>query len=179
MLLFSQKDPSWKNVKLGKVTLGSHGCLVCSIANLYQSHPLTLLESKKGIIWNGDADTKVLAVLCGGEALPKVKTPISGWCIAMTKHYAASGYPTHFYCYNHDTQEMIDPLDYPAVRKSNKYKIAEYRPFTGIRLDFIREDLEKRLNLAESALKRDRISGMRKTSLVRFVERVTSFLSRL
>lgn len=179
MILYSQKDPSFEKLKIGNVSFPRYGCLVCSIATLYQSHPITLLESKKGIISNGDADTKVLAVLCGGEALPKVKTPISGWCIAMTKHYAVSGYPTHFYCYNHDTQEMIDPLDYPAVRKPNKYKIAEYRPFTSIRLDFAREDLEKRLNLAESALKSDRISGVRKTSLVRFAERVTSFLSRL
>ena len=97
---------------------------------------MDLMRVKGGITDDGLVVSSLLASSCGGAALPaqKSKPVLNQWCIAVTDHYAAQGYPTHFFCYNPETDQRIDPLDFPAVIEKNTYRITEYRPFTNVKL---------------------------------------------
>lgn len=137
MKLYSQRDPAYGGLKLGgsKLTVYSYGCFASAIATLYQCPVEELLKVQGGFLSDGNLVSSVLAKHCGGQALAATTVPPKGWCIAVTDHYKAAGYPTHFFCYNHDTGERIDPLDFPAVVEKNDYHIVQYRPFTNIKLD--------------------------------------------
>lgn len=140
MQLSSQRDPAYGGLKLGssKLTVYSYGCFVASIATLYQRPVEELLKVAGAFAADGNLNSSVLARHCGGEALPRTTKPPRGWCIAVTDNYKEAGYPTHFFCYNADTGERIDPLDFPAKVEGNAiptYNITQYRPFTNIKLD--------------------------------------------
>jgi hypothetical protein len=47
--------------------------------------------------------------------------------VCETDHYKNSGFSQHFFLMDLDTNLIIDPLDYPAHWKNNKYKIISYR----------------------------------------------------
>lgn len=139
MQFFSQHDPAFDQQKVGNSnqTIHAIGCFGCSIATLYQIHPLVLFRLASAFNKQGNLDSGVLAKYCGGVALVKTKVPPKGWCIAMTDFYSNVFYPTHFFCYSAETKQMIDPLDYPCAPKPMRkdYKIVEYRPFSGIKLN--------------------------------------------
>lgn len=137
MFFWSQRDPQYANTKLGKskLTVQGYGCFVCSLATLYQKQPKEILAILGGMTDSGLVVSGVIAQACGGAALPKTFTPPSGWCIAMTDHYAANGVATHFFIVNAEKKLQIDPLDFPAMPETLKYKIVEYRPFTNVKLN--------------------------------------------
>jgi len=122
-------------MRLGKskLTINGYGCFVCSLATLYQKHPLEILKIPNGVTDSGLVNSNAIAKGCGGEALPKTTIAPKGWCIAMTDNYSPQGYPTHFFMVNAEKKLQIDPLDYPTQAEPLVYKIVEYRPFTNIK----------------------------------------------
>jgi len=135
--LHSQRDPSYQNASLGRSNLrvSGFGCFLVSLANLYQKHPTELLVVNGAFNDAGLIFSDTIAKYCGGRALGATNTPPDGWCIARTRDYADQGYETHFFCYNNDTKQMIDPLVFPAKLVKNTYRINQYRPFSNIKLD--------------------------------------------
>ena len=136
MHLYSQRDPAYGSRRLGesKLTVHAYGCFLVSIATIYQRDPKELLDVKGAFTNDGLLVSQVLAKHCGGQTRTVSKPP-DGWCIAITDHYKGAGYPTHFFCYNHNTKEQIDPLDFPAKVEPVTYNIIQYREFTNIELD--------------------------------------------
>lgn len=138
MLLYSQHDPAYDRLTLGPspLTVHSDGCFLCSIATLYQRPVTELLGVQGAFTATGALVSEVLAQHCGGDAQAPTIDHLQGWMIAQTDHYAPH-YPTHFFCINLDTKQMIDPLDFPAVVKPNDgtYHIVNFRPFTNTKLD--------------------------------------------
>lgn len=141
MEYFSQKDPSVRNLPLGKskLTIGSHGCFVAALASLYQRPVRDVLAIEGAVNNGGYVNSQVVAKHFNGLALPPVKpqdapTLPKGWCIAMTSYYSAAGYPTHFFLVNVEKKLQIDPLDFPAQPEELTYPIVEYRPFTNVKL---------------------------------------------
>lgn len=132
MILYSQKDPAYKDLLLkpSRLSVGDYGCFAMSLATLYQEDPRKILEipgafDRSGLLYSG-----IISKSLGGLALPKTKSPPKGWAVAMTDHYAPR-FPTHFFLVNHDLGMQIDPLKYPAnIENKISFKIVEYRPFT-------------------------------------------------
>jgi hypothetical protein len=163
MKYYSQKDPAYSDLKLGKskLTIGGFGCFLCSIATLYQRDPRDLLNIAGGVTDAGLVDSDRLARACGGSAERKTGIIPKGWCIAMTRDYAEQGYPTHFFCVNMDKGEQvdqIDPLDYPAKPEPLTYKIDHFRPFANVVLNTAPdtpedEDLKNAIRLVSDAWK--------------------------
>lgn len=136
--MFSQHDPAYDRLLLGKskLTIHGYGCLLVSIANLYQKSPVELLKVAGGVTADGLVVSNILAQYCGGAALPKTTQPpvLNQWCIAMTDKFKEQGFPTHFFCVNMATKQQIDPLDFPAQIEPLSYPIVEWRPFTNVKL---------------------------------------------
>lgn len=135
MQFYSQRDPSYGALRLGKskLTISSHGCFVSSLAMLYQKHPREIIAIPGGITDSGLVVSGAIAKACGGEALPKTDVPPQGWCIAMTNHYAPD-FPTHFFVVHPQKKLQIDPLDFPCQPEPLTYRVLEYRPFTNVKL---------------------------------------------
>lgn len=136
MNFYSQRDPAFKNQKLGKSTLtvDGYGCFLCSIATLYQKSPAELLAVTAAFDDQGILNSGILATFCGGSAGAKVTEPPEGWCIAQTDHYASKGFTQHFFCVNVQTKEQIDPLAFPATIAPLTFAIQSYRPFSNVML---------------------------------------------
>lgn len=136
MELFSQRDPAYSHLPMtpSKLPIGGYGCFLCAIGTLYQIHPLTLLKVQGGMRQDGNLVSSILAKSAGGTARQETSSPINGWQIAVTNHYAPQ-FPTHFFCVNPEKNEMIDPLDYPTKVRPLTYKILKYRPFSNILLN--------------------------------------------
>jgi hypothetical protein len=136
MNLYSQRDPLFKNQKLGKssLTVGDYGCFLCSIATLYQKSPAELLGVAEAFDDQGILNSNILAQCCGGTAGTKTTDAPEGWCIAQTDHYASKGFTQHFFCVNVKTKEQIDPLKFPAAIEPLTFNIQSYRPFTNVAL---------------------------------------------
>jgi hypothetical protein len=134
MNLYSQRDPLYKNQKLGKSTLNvdGYGCFLCSIATLYQKHPTELLGVAEAFDDQGILNSGILAQFCGGSAGAKMTDAPEGWCIAQTDHYASKGFTQHFFCVNVKTKQQIDPLAFPATIAPLTFAIQSYRPFTNV-----------------------------------------------
>lgn len=137
----SQRDPAVRNLPLGKskLTIGSHGCFVASLATLYQRAIPDILAIEGAVNSGGYVNSQLVAKKYNGNAGAPVKPGQEaqlpkGWCIAVTDHYKAAGYPTHFFCVNVEKKLQIDPLDFPAQPEELVYPIVEYRPFTNIKL---------------------------------------------
>lgn len=117
-----------------KLTIGGEGCVVMSMATLFQVDPKIILAIPGAFTSEGLAITGVIAAALGGKALPAQKTPPKGWCMAVTNKYAPQ-FPTHFFPFNADVALRVDPLDFPAEPERNNYGIVEYRPFDGVKFD--------------------------------------------
>ncbi len=119
MILHSQKNKAYANLPLPRSGLTMHqaGCYVCAIATLGQVADIaSFLKTKGAFVEGGLLLSEVLAKAAGMEYLGVSKKAPKGWCIAMTDHYKAVGYPTHFFVVNGNM--MIDPLSDP--RTSNR-----------------------------------------------------------
>lgn len=136
MKTYSQKDPAYSTLKIGnsKLTISGFGCVVQSIATLFQVDPKIILAIPGAFTPEGLAVIPVIAKALGGEALPATKTAPKGWCMAVTDRYAPQ-FPTHFFPFNADVGLRADPLDNPATPEKNDYRIVEYRPFKGVKFD--------------------------------------------
>lgn len=137
MQLYSQRDPAYDRKLIGKskLTIHGYGCLLVSMANLYQRPPLEIMTIPGAFTTEGLAVTGTIARACGGESLPATATPPRGWCIAMTNKYASVGVPTHFFLVNAQLGLQVDPLDFPAIPEPISYPIVEYRPFSNTKFD--------------------------------------------
>ena len=175
MKLYSQRDPAYSHLKIGSTTVYKDGCVVCSLATLFQIDPKVIISIPKAINSLGECDLKRVTEFLGGKVAYRGKKQPTGWCMAKTGHYKKQGVTNHYFCFNENV--AIDPLMFPCDRTLNPYKVEEYIVITDIKLDFTIEDLERRLRIAESAI--DRVSGLRKSSLIRFLERGKQILSNL
>lgn len=145
-----------------------------SLSMLLQVLPSEILAVPRAFNSRGECDIRVVCEFFGAKVISRGKTPPRGWCIARTGYYAKVGTQSHYFPYNHDTKEAIDPLQNPTFRQQNIYPISEFIQITGIKLDFTREDLEKRLKTAESSI--HRLAGLRLSSVTKFIERVRKLL---
>lgn len=137
MMYYSQLDPAWKFKKLpnSNLTVGDYGCYLCSMATLAQRNtPGNLLVPSNYFAPGGLIITSPLATFLGMFYVGSSTVAPKGWCIGRTDKYAGLGFPTHFLPVNVDTNEMIDPLKYPAKVEPLTYKINQYRIFTGVDL---------------------------------------------
>lgn len=136
-MAFSQKDPAWKNIKLGtgNLNLGQAGCLIVSYCNLLVELDIIKLTPedlndlciRKGFYSNGDM--LILPKLAEYFKLTyKKQIEPSELCILETDYYKNKGVPQHFTLYRN--RKIIDPLDLPCNWKSNKYPAVSYRVFT-------------------------------------------------
>ena len=176
MILYSQRDPAYSKLKLGSTTVGKDGCLVSSIATLFQVDTKAVISLPKVINSRGECDIKRCVELLGGKLRYRGNKRPEGWCIAKTEHYKKQKVPTHFFSFCDGV--MIDPLDNPTMRRENIYSIVEYIAIDNIKLDFTREDLESRLATAERALLSGRLSGLRESVVVKFITRGKEILSK-
>ena len=135
MIAYSQKDPAYRDVRLGKtrMTIGTHGCYVCALATLYQVHPLDILKIPGAITNDGLVVSSVVAAHFGGTFQFSNTAP-KGWCVAVTDFYKPQDYPTHFFPFNAEKKTQIDPLDFPAKFEQAAYPITQYRVFTNTKL---------------------------------------------
>jgi len=172
--LFSQRDPAYSSIKLGPTTISKDGCVVMSLATLFQVDPTFILSVQGAFNKKGECDIKKVVEFLGGKVDFRGTIPPIGWCMAKTDYYSKVGFPTHFFIYNAQTKQAIDPLQNPTFRQDNIYPITEYLWISGIRLDFTKEDLQKRLDTAVLAL--PKVSGQRLKMLSRFIERVRKML---
>jgi len=135
--LYSQKDPRWSNLKIGKtnLTLGSHGCLICSLAMILKRPPYEILqELNESVAFTDKTHPKgeglldwwrASSVLKFGYRYVK-KTDSNRICIAETNYWRNKGVPQHFFVrLNVDT--IADPLDYPVIERLCNYNIVSYR----------------------------------------------------
>lgn len=138
MKYYSQIDPAYsaKLLPLSNLRIRGYGCLLCSLATLGQGELLDLLKVPGAFAQGGLAVSGVIAKAMGMFYVGPSTTAPKGWCIGRTDKYAAQGFPTHFLCVNVDTNEMIDPLKFPARIEPLTYKINQYRVFTGVKLVF-------------------------------------------
>lgn len=175
MILYSQRDPAYSKLKLGNTTVGKGGCVVTSIGTLFQVDPKAIIALPKVINSRGECDVQRCVTLLGGTVAYRGKNRPSGFCMAKTKHYAKQGVPFHYFVFSDGI--MIDPLLHPTQRIQNIYKIEEYIQITNIKLDFTVEDLERRLTIAENAIRSGRLSGLRESAVVNFIKRGKKILS--
>lgn len=142
MLTYSQKDEKYRNEKLGnsKLTVGAAGCVVQSLATIFQVDPTVILAMKDCFNAKGEANIGEIVRRLGGKALPRTTKAPKGWCIAITDNYAPT-WPTHFFPVNVDAKKQVDPLDNPAkVEELAGYRITQYLPFEGVKFDHTKVD---------------------------------------
>lgn len=128
MTEYSQNDPRWRRQHLGNsnLTIGADGCVITSLGMLSDRTPDDVngtLRTHGGfqgaaVIWNTAAS--VLGLVYDAETTRPTILP----CIAVTDHYAHSGFPTHYFVLL-DNGQIIDPLD--GKTKANPYRIIGYR----------------------------------------------------
>jgi hypothetical protein len=132
MELYSQKDPKYRNLKVGfgTQTIGQVGCFLCSLSMISEIEPPEANERLKknggysgNLIKSAEA-AKALGLEYGGRVSNNNKFP----CIMETNHYKSKGVPQHFVVMT-DATHILDPLDYPVKEKKNKYNIISYRLF--------------------------------------------------
>ena len=133
MTPYSQKDPRWKDLKIGttNLTMGSYGCYITSLAIITAVRPDLLLAylNKNNAFDKTGALINQLAARLLQRSYKRSITP-EGLCIAETDSFKAKGYPQHFFVWLNDKQLIIDPLD--GLTKTNKYHIVSYRIFNNI-----------------------------------------------
>lgn len=136
---YSQKDPRWKDEKLGtcKDTLGQSSCFITSLCNLalnLNTSDKTPSELNKWLIKKGGySNGCLLNSVKGAEGVglvlkEKTKIDPKHICICETDHYKAKGVPQHFFVYS--DKMVLDSLDLKPEWKKNPYKIVSYRVFT-------------------------------------------------
>lgn len=183
LLLQSQSDPAYHGKTLGKTKLGVNqwGCAAVSVANLFQVPLEDVLAIKGAFNSKGEIVWEVVAQALGGDYLGMKK--LYGWQIAVTDHYRKTGYKTHFFDYNIDTGEIIDPLTFPGsiqMLSDRGYKVTGYRSFAGTKLEKAIQTMRLKQQQAkmENALPRF-LGTMRGSSLQRGIKRIVDALAKL
>ena len=138
MNFFSQKDPRWKNEKLGTCsdTLGQSSCFITALCNLalnLNTSDKTPSELNKWLIKKGGySNGCLLNSAKGAEGVglvlkEKTKIDPKHICICETDHYKSKGVPQHFFVYS--DKMVLDSLDLKLEWKKNPYIIVSYRVF--------------------------------------------------
>lgn len=127
---YSQIDPRWKNIKLGTCadTIGQSGCKITCLGMFSGKTPEEvnkIMPYVNGCLTDDATAAKELGLEFQGRV--KVAPVGFGWCIAETDHYAKKGVPQHFFVYDADTKNRVDPLDLNPVPEVNNYNIVSYR----------------------------------------------------
>jgi len=147
---YSQRDPRWKNEKMGtsNYTIGSQGCFISSLGMLaYKTpHEVNDIMTKKGGYANGCLVKSIKASQILGlrfdytqaNPLGKTKTKPNFICIAETHDYdrpSTSYKEQHFFVFapkgtvSEVADLILDPLNTHTVWEQNKYRIVSYRMF--------------------------------------------------
>ena len=142
MAYFSQKDPVWKNTKLGTctTTIGSSGCFITSFCNLLKKFDIIKIEPddfndlcmRKCWYTNGCMFQPDKAARYFDMSYEK-KYTYKGVCICETNFYKKLGFSQHFFLYDTDKKKRLDPLDLEPSWEDNNYPIVSYRVFTKIK----------------------------------------------
>ena len=138
MKTYSQKDPRYKNVRVGfgKLTIGQAGCFLCCLSSIAEIEPpeanrLLKLHNgyggKYGNLIRSENAAKALGLEYQGKQSP-LTTSIQYPVIMETNYYKSRGIPQHFVIMT-DSKHILDPLDYPVKEKKNPYPIVSYRLF--------------------------------------------------
>ena len=142
MFYLAQRNPKWKNIKLGtcKDTFGQSGCKLMSSCMLAYRDPIQVnsefIKNKvytNGCLLDDKAVAKALDLKFDGRSTKKP----SFITMAETNHFASVGVPSHFFVFapkgtvSDVTDLMLDPLDDSKTMswKPVKYKITSYRLF--------------------------------------------------
>jgi len=163
---YSQIDPRWKNIKLGTCadTFGQSGCKITCLGMFSGKTPEEvnkIMPYVNGCLTDDATAAKALGLEFQGRV--KVAPAGFGWCVAETDHYAKKSVPQHFFVYDADTKNRVDPLDLNPVPEVNNYNIVSYRLYkplikeeTTMDKDFVKavsdlcgEDFGANLNEAE------------------------------
>ena len=143
MNYYSQKNPAWKNQKLGTCgdTIGQSGCKITCYAMLISedienpnggisdSNPSIIdwIATEERLYSSGCLTSDgIFAERFGIEYEGKSNTAPDYPCIAETNHYAYLGIKQHFYIIYPDGQ-IVDPLDISPYKRDNKYNVVSYR----------------------------------------------------
>jgi len=128
---FSQRDPRWKDVKLGfgSTTIGSHGCKLTSFSIITGIDPITLNEKfKKDGCFTRDLliDSKIALSL---DIAPNSTTSTNPKkiCVSEVDMSPSPGKQQHFVVWM-DDGTIIDPWT-GTNRPANTYPIINYRTF--------------------------------------------------
>lgn len=141
---FSQRDPKWRNVKLGfsNVTIGGFGCfMTCESMLTNKWNPVEvneILKKANAINKFGNQDqakaAKALGLKLDGKSLLKPNFI----CIAETLDFdrpQTVEKEQHFFVfapkgtYKDDGDYILDPLSYPCKWRKNNYRVRTYRLF--------------------------------------------------
>jgi hypothetical protein len=127
-MFYSQRNPKWASVKLGnsKLTIGSDGCLVTAINNIYPELGTPIDINNKilnagGFTANGEILPTIADKALGLKWKGHTTNPIS-ICIAKVM----MGKFGHYITYNPKDKTILDPWDLNVVWKPNNYKIIFY-----------------------------------------------------
>ena len=133
MKYYSQRSDVYGSLNLGKskLTINGYGCLLVSVATLFQRDPVDILKAPGCITDAGLSVLAKMAAFCGGVYKGESDMAPAGWCIAVTDHYKPQGVDTHFFCVNKALGLQIDPLDKNPAPEPLTYKILKYRLFNG------------------------------------------------
>ena len=141
LIPFSQKDPRWKDVKLGKtnLTIGKYGCFLTSLAMLEGHSPIIINEMfiinevyvdednipdknyLDDYLIDGIRAAKIL-----GRTYQRVTSKPNILCIAETNFWEGEGSPQHFFIWCPEGSH-IDPLT--GKRPLHNYPVVSWRLF--------------------------------------------------
>lgn len=171
--MYSQKSPQYKDLRLGTTNVGRDGCVVTTVSSITQI-PLEKILKSKAIMRNGEIDLQALGKEFG-FSISRSTRPPSRWCMAKTYLLRP-----HYFAYNPQTKEMIDPLDYPAGRRPNIYRIYEYITFSNTKLNFSEPaeiSIENKINNLEKRYSREKNPPL-KSRIIEAIASLRRTLSR-
>lgn len=138
MTPYSQADSRWGGHFLGnsRLTIKGYGCVITSLGMMVNKNPDEVNAILKrgnafpaGNPRNGNEGSVVIwqpaARLLGMSYDASNTRPVRTPCLALTDHFARTGYPTHFFVYLGNGR-ILDPLD-GKEKPQGTYRIIGYR----------------------------------------------------
>jgi hypothetical protein len=118
-------------------TIKRSGCFLTSLCNLNKYLKFTTIMNPsemnrlfiKNNVWVNGCMISGPKVASFFKLEYLKKTSSDMLCIAETDHFKKVGVPQHFFLYNPEKKERVDPLDLDPQWESNTYNIVSYRIF--------------------------------------------------
>jgi len=132
---YSQKDPRWGALKFSplNISMANYGCLITSIAMILRIQPDEVLHKVKKcfntqglLVWAHAEKALIMKHTYHSKEARKTMALV----IAETDNYKPKN-PQHFFLWLGDNM-IVDPLDYPAIKKPNKYNIVSIREIINV-----------------------------------------------